>query len=210
MVHATRTTLLSPRSLIRLASTAHPALPSAAADGHHRLRSSGAGTSALTRHGVPASRRAARSLAAATRTATAALDSAACGPRCCPPEPDGSKQRGFHLDPIQQRTGQPAEIPAACRRAAAADCVRPAGPGHGHGPAARTRVNRAGSTAVIPDLAIVIWPVSSGCRSASSTSRQKSGASSRNKVRFTGVMARTHKPGVVQQQGPILQGLGRV
>ena len=52
---------------------------------------------------------------------------------------------------------------------------------HGHGLAARTRVNRAGKRAVRPDRAITTWPDSSGWRSASSTSRPNSGASSRNR-----------------------------
>ena len=59
------------------------------------------------------------------------------------------------------------------------------GPGdfaHGHGLAARTRVNRAGKTACVPARAITTSPDSSGWRSASRTSRWNSGASSRKRI----------------------------
>ena len=53
---------------------------------------------------------------------------------------------------------------------------------HGHGFAARTRVNLAGNVAMTPNLATTTSPASSGCRSASSTSLANSGASSRNRT----------------------------
>src|SRR5439155_19039005 len=48
---------------------------------------------------------------------------------------------------------------------------------HGHGFAARTRVNLAGNVVMTPNLATTTSPASSGCRSASSTSLANSGAS---------------------------------
>ena len=56
----------------------------------------------------------------------------------------------------------------------------PAGAAHGHGLAASTSWNRAGYRATPPDRAIATSPLSSGCRSASSTPAWNSGASSRN------------------------------
>ena len=58
----------------------------------------------------------------------------------------------------------------------------PADFAHGHGLAARTRVNRAGKTACVPARAITTSPDSSGWRSASRTSRWNSGASSRKRI----------------------------
>ena len=58
---------------------------------------------------------------------------------------------------------------------------RPGPLAHGHGLAASTSVKRAGKRAVTPDRATTTSPDSSGWRSASSTSRPNSGASSRNR-----------------------------
>src|SRR5581483_5702478 len=138
-------------------------------------RSSAPGTSALSRHGVPASRCRVRSRAAATRLATRAEGSAKPVSFSSSLRPTGSSSIL-----TSTRSSRGPEIRPRYRRRVMALQEQPsAGPAtlaHGHGFAASTRVNRAGNRAVTPDRASTISPASSGCRSASRQSRPISSA----------------------------------
>ena len=116
--------------------------------------------------------------ARATRSATtaelsgssAAMSAAGAHPR----------HRDPHVDPVAERPRHPARVALRNLRArtGTVPVSSPASP-HGHGFIAATNWNRAGNVVARPTRATDTRPSSSGWRSASSTSRENSGSSSR-------------------------------
>ncbi|OEI69459.1 hypothetical protein Cus16_0063 [Curtobacterium sp. ER1/6] len=148
-------------------------------------------TSALRVQPVPASRSRITARAAATAClASAVVGVAPSAPRISPVVTRGTRTRTS----IRSRSGP--DIRPRYRRTAAGGhshgcCADPAFP-HGHGFAASTTWQRAGNSAAPAARCTVIRPDSSGCRSASSTARGNSGASSR---KSTPRVARDTAPG---------------
>src|SRR5580704_15236390 len=181
MVHATRMTLTTPRAVITPRSRERSSTVSEPGAGGQVRRSSDPGTSAFRRHGVPRSLWALRSLAWITRSATVRLDSAKVLSLSSSLRPTGSSS----IFTSTRSSSGPEIRPRYRRRMAGLQLQPSAGPAifaHGHGFAARTKVNLAGNRVMTPNLATTTSPASSGCRSASSTSLANSGASSRNRT----------------------------
>ena len=129
---------------------------------------------------MPRSRNAIRCRAAATRSATTALGSVNFRSLSNSARPTGRNSAftstrsssGPDSRARYRRRTSGVQVHAAREDAALA---------HGHGLAASTSMNLAGKRAVSPQRASTTSPDSSGWRSASRTSLENSGASSRNR-----------------------------